>query len=233
MPRLRHYARAPFLSRFRLIALLTCQQGRGTLCHVAQRRPVPLLQTGPLENFFSISSPFVSNGRNRADVPLISSRSLLFRLRPQNLRFASKHFLHGAYEFFASPREQELVQLFELYRLESDKQRWIEPRCSDRSHARLIARMDDVSSGQRTTRDWSIHDPRAIHDDTSRPLAIKRDAPSKRRRIARYANVPRVCNYDGSNRDGSGLPGVTGCSLKSITPRCFNIVRCRRVLRVC
>lgn len=164
MPRLRHYARAPFLSRFRLIALLTCQEGRGTLCHVAQRRPVPLLQTGPLENFFSISSPFVSNGRNRADVPLISSRSLLFRLRPQNLRFASKHFLHGAYEFFASPREQELVQLFELYRLESDKQRWIEPRCSDRSHARLIARMDDARRVIGSKDNERLVDPRSTSD---------------------------------------------------------------------
>lgn len=161
MPRLRHYARAPFLSRFRLIALLTCQQGRGTLCHVAQRRPVPLLQTGPLENFFSISSPFVSNGRNRADVPLISSRSLLFRLRPQNLRFASKHFLHGAYEFFASPREQELVQLFELYRLESDKQRW--RTASQRSIARTI----DRTNGRRvigSKDNERLVDPRSTSD---------------------------------------------------------------------
>lgn len=79
----------------------------------------------------------------------------------------------------------------------------------------------DVSSGQRITRDWSP----TIHGSTThrRPLPIKHCRNAEESRV-----MPRVCNYDGSNRDGSGLPGVTGCSLKSITRRCFNIVRCRR-----
>lgn len=155
MPRLRHYARAPFLSRFRLIALLTCQEGRGTLCHVAQRRAVLLLQTGPLENFFSISSPFVSNGRNRADVPLISS--LLFRLRSQNPRLVSLRF---AIRTNFSPLLAK-NNCSNSYRLESNEQRW------NRSHARLIARitaMDDARRVIGSKDNERLVDPRSTTD---------------------------------------------------------------------
>ena len=52
LPCLRHYARAPFLSHFRLIALLTCQGKRDTVSRAAAaRQPVLLLKTAPLENF--------------------------------------------------------------------------------------------------------------------------------------------------------------------------------------
>lgn len=44
--------------------------------------------------------------------------------------------------------------------------------------------------------------------------------------------VPRLCNYAVSNRDGSGLPGETGCSLKSITRRCSTLCNVA-VPRVC
>ena len=41
---------------------------------------------------------------------------------------------------------------------------------------------------------------------------------------SRYTHsVPRLCSYAGSNRDGSGLPGETGCSLKFITRRCSTL----------
>ena len=83
LPCLRHYARAPFLSHFRLIALLTCQEKGDTVSRAAAaRQAVLLLKTGSLENF---SRSLSRRTRNPTDVPLISFRAIPFLLRSSSV----------------------------------------------------------------------------------------------------------------------------------------------------